>query len=99
MMIRVISGLLLAAVLFIGAPALAQPVGNFAVTGDGYSGTATVTQTGQTFNVTWQLGNERYRGVGIFQGGLLSIAYTGQGHTGVVVYREASPGVWEGVYA
>jgi hypothetical protein len=98
-MSRVISGLLLAVVLFFAAPASAQPVGTFATAGEGYTGTVTVTQTGQTYSAQWTVGNERYQGVGIFQNGMLSFSFTGQGRSGVVIYREASPGVWEGVYA
>jgi hypothetical protein len=98
-MSRVISGLLLAVVLFFGAPASAQPVGTFATAGDGYTGMVTVTQTGQTFTAQWTIGNQRYQGVGVFQNGLLSFGFTGQGRSGVVVYREASPGNWEGTYA
>jgi hypothetical protein len=98
-MIRVISGLLLAVALFCGAPAQAQPVGTFAVTGDNYTGTVTVTQTGQTYNAVWQIGNERFRGVGIFQNGNLSFGFTGQRQSGVVIYSQVSPGVWQGVYA
>jgi hypothetical protein len=98
-MMRVLSGLLLAVVLFCGAPARAQPVGTFATAGDGYTGTVTVTQTGQTFSAQWTIGNERYQGVGVFQNGLLSFGFTGQGRSGVVVYHQASAGVWEGVYA
>jgi hypothetical protein len=98
-MTRVMSGLLVAAALLIGAPALAQPVGTFNVAGDGYTGTVTVTQTGQTFNVVWRVQNQSFRGVGIFQNGVLSVGYTGEGQTGVALYREASPGVWEGPWA
>jgi hypothetical protein len=98
-MIRVFSGLLLAVVLFCTAPAQAQPVGTFAVTGDGYTGTVTVTQAGQAFDIVWQIGNQQFRGVGIFQNGLLSTGYSGEGHTGVALYRETSPGVWEGPWA
>ena len=98
-MIRTISGLLLVAALMFGAPARAQPVGTFAVAGDGYTGTVTVTQTGQTFDVVWQVGNQRFRGVGIFLNGVLSVGYSGEGHTGLAIYRESAPGVWEGPWA
>ena len=98
-MIRAISGVLLAAVLLFGVPALAQPVGTFAVTGDGYTGTVTVTQTGQTFDVVWTVGNQHFRGVGILQNGLLSVGYSGEGNTGVALSRETAPGIWEGPWA
>ena len=98
-MIRAISSVLLAALLFIGAPALAQPVGTFAVAGQDYTGTVTVTQTGQTFNVAWTIGPQRFRGIGIFVNGVLSVGYSGEGATGIALYRESSPGVWEGPWA
>jgi hypothetical protein len=98
-MIRAISGSLLAVALLFAAPAQAQPVGTFAVTGDGYTGTVTATQNGQAYDVVWQVGNQRFRGVGIFQDGLLSTGYSGEGQTGVALYRQTSPGVWEGPYA
>ncbi len=98
-MTRAFTGLLFAGALLFAAPAMAQPVGTFNVAGDGYTGTVTVTQTGQTFNVVWQVGTQRFRGVGIFLNGVLSVGYTGEGHTGVALYREAQPGVWEGPWA
>jgi hypothetical protein len=103
-MIRAISGLaiagaLLAGILTAAAPALAQPVGNYAVTGDGYTGTVIVTQTGQTYSVVWTVGNQRFTGIGIFLNGTLSVGYTGEGHTGIALYREGQGGAWEGPYA
>ena len=97
-MIRAMSGLVLAVVLLFGAPALAQPVGTFNVQGQDYQGTVTVTQTGATFNVAWTLGNERYRGLGMFMNGVLSVGYTGQGRSGLAIYRE-NAGAWEGTWA
>jgi hypothetical protein len=98
-MTRVMSGLLVAGALLIGPPALAQPVGTFNVAGEGYTGTVTVTQTGQTFDVVWRVQNQSFRGVGIFLNGVLSVGYTGEGQTGVALYRESQPGVWEGPWA
>jgi hypothetical protein len=98
-MTRVISGLVLAVALFFAAPVQAQPVGTFVVAGDGYTGTVTTTQNGQAVDIVWTVGSQHFRGVGIFQNGLLSTGYSGEGQTGVALYREVSTGVWEGPYA
>lgn len=92
-------GVVVGAAMFAAMPALAQPVGTFDVAGNGYQGSVTVTQTGQTFNVVWTIGNQRFTGVGIFLNGVLSVGYTGEGRTGVALYREGQGGVWEGPWA
>ncbi|MBL8839172.1 MAG: hypothetical protein JNL66_23155 [Alphaproteobacteria bacterium] len=92
-------GLALGAMMVVALPALAQPVGTFDVAGPNYQGAVTVTQTGQTFNVLWTVGTQRFQGVGIFVNGVLSVGYSGEGNTGVAVYREVQSGVWEGPWA
>lgn len=103
-MARFLSSLAVAILLFVGAPALAQPVGTFDVQGvddggDPYTGTVTVTQTGQTFNVEWRVEDQSFRGVGIFRDGAFSVGFTGEDMTGVAIYRLNASGVWEGVWA
>lgn len=92
-------GLVVGVALSAAVPALAQPVGTFDVAGPNYQGAVTVTQTGQTFNVVWTIGNQRFTGVGIFLDGVLSVGYSGAGNTGVALYREGQGGIWEGPWA
>lgn len=103
-MSRLLSALAVAVLLFVGAPAMAQPVGVFDVQGvddggDPYTGTVTVTQTGQTYRVEWQVEDQTFRGVGIFADGALSVGFTGEGVTGVAIYRLGQNGVWQGTWA
>ncbi|MBL8839170.1 MAG: hypothetical protein JNL66_23145 [Alphaproteobacteria bacterium] len=103
-MTRLFSAFAFALLLFVAAPALAQPVGTFDVQGiddggDPYTGTVTVTQTGQTYRVEWQVEDQTFRGVGIFAEGALSVGFTGEGVTGVAIYRLGPNGVWQGTWA
>lgn len=103
-MSRLLSAFAFTLLLFVGVPALAQPVGTFDVQGiddggDPYTGTVTVTQTGQTYNVEWRVEDQSFRGVGIFADGAFSVGFTGEGVNGVAIYRRNASGVWEGVWA
>jgi hypothetical protein len=96
--------LLVAAVLLWGITAAfaADPVGTYEVQGtspDGstYSGTATVTQTGQTYKVIWQIGDEKYDGTAIGNKDFLAISYTSGSNSGLALYGEDG-GNWKGVW-
>ncbi len=69
-------------------------VGHYAVEGENpngsdYAGTAEIVAVGDTYEVIWSLGpngQESYRGVGLLNGELLSVAYGGS-HAGIVTYE------------
>lgn len=74
-----------------GSPDVRQPAsiaGRYTVTGRNfngasYRGSVVVTPAGETYRVFWVIGSERYTGVGILTGDVLSVAYNG----GLAVYR------------
>jgi hypothetical protein len=81
----------------------ADPTGSYEVQGtnpDGstYSGTVTVTQTGQTYKVVWQVGGDTFTGTGIGNKDFLAISYVYDKDTGLVLLG-ADGGNWNGVWA
>ena len=80
----------------------ADPVGSYDVKGQnpdgsGYTGTVTVTRTGDTFKVIWQVGNEHYDGTGIGNKDFLAVSYTSGNVSGLALYG-ADGGNWKGVW-
>jgi hypothetical protein len=80
----------------------ADPVGSYEVQGqnpDGskYSGTVSVRQTGQTYKVVWQIGNDRYDGTGIGNKDFLAVSYTSGKESGLALYG-ADGGNWKGIW-
>lgn len=76
-----------------------DPVGVYAVKGtnpDGsaYSGTITVTKTGQTWRVVWKSGDQTVNGTALVMNNLLAVGYDG----GVGIYRPQGNG-WVGEWA
>jgi len=65
--------------------------------GSGYSATVTIRRSGEIWLVNWQIGNERYEGVGIVTNGVLSVAVPSAGQ--VAAYHQTRPGVLEGRWA
>lgn len=82
----------------------ADPVGRYLVSGtnpgDGspYSGTVQVARTGDTYQVVWAIGNERYVGTGIGNHEGLAVSYRSGNATGLALYG-AEDGNWQGVWA
>jgi hypothetical protein len=81
-----------------------DPEGRYRVTGNNpgggtqYSGTVTVERTGETFRVTWDIGNQTFVGTGIGSEKGLAVAYRSGGQTGIAIYGPRGEG-WEGVWA
>jgi hypothetical protein len=80
----------------------ADPTGTYDVQGtspDGstYSGTATISQTGQTFKVIWTIGSDKYTGTAIGNKDFLAVSYTSGSETGLALYG-ADGGNWKGVW-
>jgi hypothetical protein len=93
-----------AAVLLWGIAAAyaADPVGAYDVQGsspDGskYTGTATVTKTGETFKVIWVIGSDTYTGTAIGNKDFMAISYVSGSETGLALYGEDG-GNWKGVW-
>lgn len=107
-------GLLAMSICLVGQPGAAQSAassqtaafaGTYAVRGSnpggtgGYSGTMVVRPRGEAFDVTWTIGTQEFRGVGIGVGDTLSIAYpSAGGAAGIAVYRADSVVSMSGVF-
>ncbi|HTV38586.1 MAG TPA: hypothetical protein VMF12_19310 [Xanthobacteraceae bacterium] len=96
--------LLAVAILLCGVAAAfaADPLGTYNVEGkspDGstYEGTATVTRTGDTFKVVWEIGNDKYIGTAIGNKDFLAVSYTSGNESGLALYG-ADGGNWKGVW-
>jgi hypothetical protein len=82
----------------------ADPVGSYTIEGTNpggkgtYSGTATVTKTGETYRVVWVVGGTRYVGTGIGDKNFLAVSYSSSGSSGLALYG-ADGGNWTGVWA
>lgn len=80
-------------------PALADELeGRYAVRGvnpggsGGYSGTATVEKTGDTYRVTWVIGSSRYVGTAIGSPSGIAVTYRAGDSTGVAIYTPVQGG-------
>lgn len=65
--------------------------------GGTYVGTASIQPQGENWRITWQIGNDRYVGIGTVLNGVLAVAVPAAGQ--VAAYRIARPGVLEGRWA
>ena len=81
----------------------ADPVGTYDVSGTNpgggskYSGTVTVSKTGQTYRVVWVVGSTRYIGTGIGNKDFIAVSYRSGNDTGLALYG-ADGGNWAGVW-
>ncbi len=95
-----------AAILCISAvaPAWADPTGTYSVKGtnpgnDGtYSGTVTITKTGDTFKIVWKINDDVTTGTAVGNDDILSIGYASGSKPGVGLYVKDN-GVWKGVWS
>jgi len=80
-----------------------DPVGRYSVQGSNpgnkspYSGTVTVERTGETFRVTWDIGNQTFIGTGIGGDKGFAVSYRSGNQTGLAIYG-ANGDNWEGVW-
>lgn len=83
----------------------ASPEGTWTVIGtnpDGtssYTGKVTVTRKGQTYEVTWTIGNDIQRGTGVIVDGRFGVAYDAAGKASIALYTEKSANEWSGLWA
>jgi hypothetical protein len=112
---------LVAAALLLAAPtfAWADPTGTFKVqgkspdSGKDYVGSVTVERTGETYKVTWKIGNSEYAGTGLgakfvgnrFEMGpaspddtAISVGYISGKTFGMAMYFQQPDGTWQGVW-
>jgi hypothetical protein len=81
----------------------ADPVGTYEVNGSNpgsgshYRGSVTVTRTGDTYRVVWDVGGTRYIGTGIGDKDFLAVSYHSGNSTGLALYG-ADGGNWTGVW-
>lgn len=96
---------LAAATFMLGAATAfaAEPAGTYTVEGTGpnggnrYTGTVTVTRTGDTYNVIWVIAGERFVGTGIGNKDFMAVSYRSGEHTGIALYGEDG-GNWKGIW-
>jgi hypothetical protein len=86
------------------SPVLADPVGKYDVegtnpgNGQSYSGTVSVTKTGQTYKVVWVIGGTSYIGTAIGNEEFMAISYkAGGNNTGLALYAPKDDD-WVGVW-
>ena len=80
----------------------ADPSGTYDVqgaspAGSKYSGTVTITDTGQTFKMVWKIGSDTYTGTAIGDKDFLAVSYTSGSDTGLALYG-ADGGNWKGIW-
>lgn len=95
-------GLIFATLLWCGV-AQAQPIGQFDVEGrfaeQIYRGTVEIRRAGDVYAVRWRVEGITFDGVGMWLGDAFIVGYRGGTDVGVIVYRRASDGIWDGVWA
>jgi hypothetical protein len=87
---------------FATAAFAADPTGSYKIeganpSGTAYEGTATVTKTGQTYQVVWEVGGTKYEGTAIGDQNFMAITYRSGDNTGLALYGEDG-GNWKGVW-
>jgi hypothetical protein len=94
-----------AALCLANAAALADPVGQYGVTGtnpgntgSAYSGTVAVQRTGDTYQVTWLIGGTRFVGTGIGSQDFLAVSYRSKNLNGLALYAGQPDGSWQGIW-
>ncbi len=82
----------------------ADPVGDYTIEGTNpggngtYTGTVTVSRTGETYRLVWVVGSTRYVGTGIGNKDFIAVSYKSGNDTGLALYG-ADGGNWAGVWA
>jgi hypothetical protein len=87
---------------FATAAFAADPVGTYNVegknpSGSSYEGTVTVTKTGDTYKVVWEIGSATYTGTAIGNKDFIAISYQSGDNSGLALYGEDG-GNWQGVW-
>jgi hypothetical protein len=94
----------IALVLTAAAAFAADPVGSYTVQGNNpgggsaYTGTVTISRTGDTYRVVWVVGSTRYVGTGIGDKDFIAVSYRSGNDTGLALYG-SDGGNWKGLWA
>ena len=102
-MLKVLLAALVTLVMSSGLAFAGDPAGRYSVLGsnpgkkDRYAGTVTVERTGDTFRVTWDIGNQTFVGTGIGSDKGFAVTYRSGSQTGLAIYG-AKGDNWEGVW-
>lgn len=80
----------------------ADPAGSYEVEGKNpngskYEGTVTVTKTGETYHVVWEVGGTKFVGTGIGNKDFIAITYRTGDSTGLALYGQDGDN-WAGVW-
>jgi hypothetical protein len=100
---RVMAGMVFCASLLASAAWAGDPVGSYAVSGknpDGsgaYTGTAAVTKTGDTYQVVWNIGSDRFVGTGVGNDEFFAVGYQSKQFNGLALYV-AKDSNWDGIW-
>jgi hypothetical protein len=103
MMLRTLVALVVAFVLSSTLALAGDPVGRYRLTGTSpgskarYSGSVRVERTGETFRVTWEVGNQTFVGTGIGSDKGFAVSYRSGSQTGIAIYG-ANGDNWDGVW-
>ena len=93
----------IALVLSAAAAFAADPVGSYTVQGNNpgggsrYTGTVTISRTGDTYRVVWVVGSTRYVGTGIGDKDFIAVSYRSGNDTGLALYG-SDGGNWKGLW-
>ena len=58
----------------------------------------TVSRTGDTYRVIWNIGSDTYTGTGIGSDDFLAVSYRSGNETGLALYGRKSDGKWHGIW-
>ncbi len=81
----------------------ADPIGSYSVVGSNpgngsqYSGSVSVSKTGDTYRVVWTIGGTQYVGTGIGNKDFIAVSYRSGNNTGLALYG-ADGGNWAGIW-
>ena len=68
--------------------------------GGTYSGTVQIAKKGETYEISWTLNSgETYKGLGILQGDVLAVTFSGGNGSGVVAYKVDKGGKLSGKWS
>ena len=98
-----ITALIVGGVTALSSAWAGDPAGSYSLVGSNpggkgrYAGTVTVERTGDTFRITWDIGNQTFVGTGIGGEKGFAMSFRSGNQTGVAIYG-VKGNDWEGVW-
>lgn len=91
-----------AALFLLPAAALADPTGSYTVEGKSpggatYRGSVVIAKTGETYKVTWTIGNEKTVGTAVGDDRFFAVGYRQGAEGGIAVYARDGKD-WKGIW-